>query len=531
MSSRVKLIFALALILLVALVVAGCGGGEEGQPSGQEQGEEKAQEAEKAEEATEVATYVGSEKCSTCHSDKFKSWQETMHPKMIQDATAEGVIIGDFENIPEEFADVKDVMDPEKVVYTIGSKWKQRYLVEGEDGNHYILPLQWNTAKEQWQPYHKDDWNDPSRAWEKKCAGCHTTGFDPTSLEFVEPGVGCESCHGPGSLHAKSGDKSKIVRTIDTDVCASCHNRGKAPSGEGYPVGFKPGDELTEEHYVSVTVGDKNVWDNGWAKGHHQQYLDWLLSGHAEALEGLKKNDHATDTCLNCHSADYRLAPEDAKPTLAEVTKSVNCNVCHVTHGPGVDEPQLRMAREETCTTCHNAGGEITPGEAVHHPQAEMQAGTGGLEVAAMPSIHAAAGVTCVDCHMTKVAKTINKWDISNHVFGVVTPAEAAKYEGMPDSCTTCHKDSKPEERQAVLDAWQSEIEKTLAELEPILEEAKAKVDAGVSDEVKGLYEVAFTNVSYVKADASLGAHNYQYAKKLLEVAREKLEEFKRLTQ
>ncbi len=508
------------LLGLLVLILVGCG-----QPDQAEVPAEGSGEPAQSTEPTEPAapTYVGSETCKTCHSDKYAGWQRTLHSKMIQDASGEGVVIGDFSNIPEEFADVADVMNPDDIVYTIGSKWKQRYLVEGEDGFHYILPLQWNTAKEQWQPYHKDDWSE--RPWEKKCAGCHATGLNVTDYSFVEPAIGCEACHGPGSEHAKTADPTKIVATVAVDVCASCHNRGVAPSGEGYPVGFQPGEELGEEHYTSVAVGDKHVWDNGWAKGHHQQYLDWLLSGHSTALESLMESGHVRDYCLNCHSADYRLAPEDAKPAPEELTESVNCNVCHVTHEPGFGEAQLRLPREEVCSTCHNAGGPVEAGQAVHHPQAEMLSGEGALEVASVPSLHQAAGITCVDCHMTKVAKSMNYWDISNHVFQPVLPGEAL--EGMPDTCTSCHKGSDPADRQAIIDSWQTTIENMLAELEPRLEAAKARVDAGgLAEDVVQLYNIAFTNVSFVKADASKGVHNFAYTKAVLEAAAEKLDAF-----
>lgn len=39
-------------------------------------------------------------------------------------------------------------------------------------------------------------------------------------------GIQCEACHGPGSEHARTGDKTKI--TIDTSAasCGTCHSRG-----------------------------------------------------------------------------------------------------------------------------------------------------------------------------------------------------------------------------------------------------------------------------------------------------------------
>ncbi len=62
------------------------------------------------------------------------------------------------------------------------------------------------------------------------CVPCHVTGFDrpggPRRLAelatFVD--VGCESCHGPGSAHAKDPQvKVAYPRDVPERVCAECH--------------------------------------------------------------------------------------------------------------------------------------------------------------------------------------------------------------------------------------------------------------------------------------------------------------------
>ncbi|MEJ0089000.1 MAG: multiheme c-type cytochrome [Limisphaerales bacterium] len=66
-----------------------------------------------------------------------------------------------------------------------------------------------------------------------KCIGCHTVGFGDASGYRREFGadklinVGCESCHGPGSLHVrqKAGDASInfTFRPLDAGDCQKCH--------------------------------------------------------------------------------------------------------------------------------------------------------------------------------------------------------------------------------------------------------------------------------------------------------------------
>jgi len=66
-----------------------------------------------------------------------------------------------------------------------------------------------------------------------KCVGCHTVGFGESSGYCREFGatklvnVGCESCHGPGSLHVlEKGGETSIsftFRPLDAGDCMKCH--------------------------------------------------------------------------------------------------------------------------------------------------------------------------------------------------------------------------------------------------------------------------------------------------------------------
>ncbi len=65
-----------------------------------------------------------------------------------------------------------------------------------------------------------------------ECIGCHVTGWDrPGGSNLAHNDnlrdVGCETCHGPGSIHAAKGGEEKplaIVRAPKDDLCATqCH--------------------------------------------------------------------------------------------------------------------------------------------------------------------------------------------------------------------------------------------------------------------------------------------------------------------
>ncbi|MFO0677453.1 MAG: UshA-like (seleno)protein [Polyangiaceae bacterium] len=71
--------------------------------------------------------------------------------------------------------------------------------------------------------------SDEFKEFNLDCVSCHVTGYGKrggSTVTHVEglKDVQCEVCHGPGSLHAKSGKKDAIVRKPGTDTCLSCHH-------------------------------------------------------------------------------------------------------------------------------------------------------------------------------------------------------------------------------------------------------------------------------------------------------------------
>ena len=141
-------------------------------------------------------SYVGSFRCKKCHLGEYKSWEATRMAKSF------------------------DILKP---------------------GQH-------KEAKEKFKiDVGKDYTND------EKCLKCHTVGFqqaggyavpagdDEKAIRKAEKlaGVGCESCHGPGSAYVevfeeilKSKRKYKVeelyavgLRKLDETTCKICHNQ------------------------------------------------------------------------------------------------------------------------------------------------------------------------------------------------------------------------------------------------------------------------------------------------------------------
>lgn len=217
-------------------------------------------------------TYVGSEVCKTCHLEHHDAWKKTLHSRMLVDATVnQDAIVANLnpEKIRADLKKIEKLKVPadqiyipkkEEIKYTIGSAWKQRYIVE-RNGKYFIAPVQYNVDSGRWVNYNEGDWE--KRPWMEGCAGCHATGVSLEKNKFVEPGVGCEACHGPGSVHAALPPKAiyekratiinpaKLTEGVAVQICGSCHNRGKSMKDPkvGWPLGYLPGKALEDLGY------------------------------------------------------------------------------------------------------------------------------------------------------------------------------------------------------------------------------------------------------------------------------------------
>lgn len=70
------------------------------------------------------------------------------------------------------------------------------------------------------------------------CVKCHVTGYERPGgvcrIDKVEgrKDVGCESCHGPGSLHVEDPSADNVVTTNEPKDCIGCHDPENSPHFE-----------------------------------------------------------------------------------------------------------------------------------------------------------------------------------------------------------------------------------------------------------------------------------------------------------
>ena len=474
---------------------------------------------------SQIPTYTGSQLCQGCHSGlygkSYLTWQQTLHSKihLVPDATT---VKGDFSqtaSMGASYGNAQVILRTDggkyyakvgasgteyEIAYTYGGGWKQRYL--SQIGNsYYMLPIQWNPNKYldnssgAWVSYNPGTWFDASgnpkatttnsfraKSWDKNCSGCHVTG---NNIQQVVTGtdtawtstwannshaenivVGCEDCHGPGSLHpanAFNPDKKIInpAKLTDHDrrleVCGQCHYRG-ASSAHTYEYAwdeinnliYQPGNILA--NYITHKPG---VWPDGiTAKQHHQQYQEFMTSDHYS-------NSALKLDCMTCHGAhsinEHQLVDSlTVENDRFKVDNDDNtlCLACHAADDPFKNVLKAWVA--DPVTHKDHIAAEVS--KHTHHSYDPLNTNnTGGSS-------------RCSKCHLPKTAVTAKAYDIHSHTFDVIPPEKTLFYQtkgGMPNGCAvSCHRNATGNisslgvGADATLTAWNEPTDLALAD-------------------------------------------------------------------
>lgn len=166
---------------------------------------------------------------------------------------------------------------------------------------------------------------------DNECAVCHsevTDGFKGATHAHIglkdEKGtvIGCESCHGPGSIHAeKGGGMGTIVNPgRSPETCYQCHldKRG----------------EFAQPHTHPLATGQMTCSDC------HEAH-----KGAAVPFGGTQLAS-ASESCVKCHtmqSGPYAYEHEATRE---------GCTVCHAPHGT-INPKMLKARNNNLCLQCH----------------------------------------------------------------------------------------------------------------------------------------------------------------------------------
>ena len=251
--------------------------------------------------SVEAAYYVGSDQCFSCHTDQFNDWQSSGHPWKIRKA--------------EKARYAKLPLPPgyswDEISYVIGGAIKKARFIDLEgfiitqakDGSE--AKTQYNIEDGSWSFYHKGE-KKPY-----KCGPCHMTGYSPEGNQdglpgmigtWVEDGVGCEECHGPGSDHTKKPMKDNVTVVSSSQACGKCHQRGGINPQPPVSGGFIKHHEQINE----LLSGAHNELSCMECHDPHKRAIlvkDNCADCHEEAAASFAKNIHAQDgiKCFACH--------------------------------------------------------------------------------------------------------------------------------------------------------------------------------------------------------------------------------------
>ncbi len=303
----------------------------------------------------------------------------------------------------------------------MGGKNVYYFLTPLERGRLQVLPLAYDVQKKTWYdtaasgvrhfPDRRDgalDWTDRMFTFNTTCFNCHVSQLrtnydlvgDTYKTTWSEPGISCESCHGPGKEHVRAmiadvkGHTSKDIKIIRTkeftaaqmnDLCATCHAKLVPLS-----LDFLPGNTFFD-HFDLVVLDHQDYYPDGRDLGENYTYTSWMMSPCAKSGK-------------------------------------LDCNRCHTPSG------RLRYVGQESnrsCTPCHQ--------KLVDDPVAHGRHASGSK------------GNDCIGCHMpmTRFA-AMGRTD---HSMLPPTPATTIAFKS-PNACNLCHADKDAAWSDARVRKW-----------------------------------------------------------------------------
>jgi tetratricopeptide (TPR) repeat protein len=404
--------------------------------------------------------YAGSSSCRACHEKFYQLWSTSHHGLAMQPLTAQfaetaltpqsiGVAVGENSYCADVAAEPPMVRETSPagdrsygMAHALGGKNVYYFLTPMERGMLQVLPIAYDVRKKEWfdmaasgvrhfegvstQPV---NWRERSFTFNTSCYSCHVSQLavnydlasDSYRTTWREPGINCETCHGPSEEHVRVCEKAppgqlpaqlklisakSLTKEQRNDLCLSCHSKGQP-----FTASFTPGERFFD-HSGLVTLESRDFYPDGRDLGENYTHTLWRMSACAQS--------GAID-CMHCHTSSgrYRFAERN--------TGNNACMPCHEKH---VAAPASH--------THHKADGE---------------------------------GSKCVACHMPKTA--FARMTRSDHSMRPPMPSATIAFHS-PNACNLCHTDKNAAWADKLVREWRSrDYQKPVLEAAELIDAAR----------------------------------------------------------
>jgi tetratricopeptide (TPR) repeat protein len=417
--------------------------------------------SEAKQQRTIASDYLGSSQCRSCHEKFYELWAPSHHGLAMHPYTqafakdnltpqAEEIEIGNagYRAVTDngsgfvlEVLSGKETQYP--ILHVLGGKNVYYFLTKLDRGRLQVLPVAYDLNRKQWFdtaasavrhfPDRQDQavhWTDRAYTFNTSCYGCHVSQLvknydaetDSYHTQWKEPGINCETCHGPAAEHvrvcleaAAKGEEPKEMKLktitqsrgytahqVDT-ACSTCHAKMMPLTAE-----FVPGEDFFQ-HYDLVTLENSDYYPDGRDLGENYTYTSWRMSPCVQA----SKLD-----CLYCHTSSGRYR-----------FKGDNAN--------------------EACTSCHTDKKDQLQAHS-HHDKGVAQ---------------------CIQCHMPKTE--FGRMVRSDHSMRPPMPSATIRFQS-PNACNLCHKDKSAEWADSQVRKWhQDDYQKPVLEIAGLINQAR----------------------------------------------------------
>jgi len=382
----------------------------------------------------EGAALSGSVSCRECHETFHELWETSFHGRAMQPfnddvaaslpSPAGGIVVGEavYTAVPESGIVQETTLAGERALaieHVLGGKDVQYFLTPLSRGRLQVLPVAYDVRRAEWFDTTASavrhfgeardealDWRARALTFNTACRSCHvshlTTHYDEATDTYLttwsEPGISCETCHGPGEEHVRlcrageceePGAAGIVAFAAFThqqvnDACSGCHARMAPLTGA-----FEPGERFFDHHDL-VGLEHPDHYPDGRDLGENYTLTSWLLS-----------------------------------PCVAG--GDLDCVHCHTSSG------RFRFAQDpdQACAPCHDARLQEASAHTHHPPESP--------------------GSRCVACHMptTEFARMRR----SDHSMRPPMPAATVAF-GSPNACNECHVEHGAGWASAKVEGW-----------------------------------------------------------------------------